>query len=106
MGAGNVELTEYHATVAAKKLRSGSLVSRHTNGLLAEELEALSERGCRATAGSYRKDEKTVCEVDWSTLLTSFTEPCGLHACIYQFPPKVLYIGHVVLTLDSGNFAA
>src|SRR5215471_21866081 len=59
MGAGNVEFTAYsHATAAKKLLRSGSLVSRRTNGLPAEELEALSERGCRATAGSYRTDEK------------------------------------------------
>jgi len=72
MGAGNVEFTAYsHATAAKKLLRSGSLVSRHTNGLPAEELEALSERGCRATAGSYRTDEKTVRELDSSTLLNS-----------------------------------
>ena len=72
MGAGNVEFTAYsHATAAKKLLRSGSLVSRRTNGLPAEELEALSERGCRATAGSYRTDEKIVCELNSSTLLNS-----------------------------------
>ena len=77
MGAGNVELTEYHATVAKKLLRSGSLVSRHTNGLPAEELEALSERGCRATARSYRTNEKIVCELDRLILLVSLQKFAG-----------------------------
>jgi len=78
MGAGNVALTEYsHATAAKKLLRSGSLVSRHTNGLPAEELEALSERGCRATARCYRTNEKIVCELDRLILFVSLQKLAG-----------------------------
>ena len=83
MGAGNVEFTAYsHATAAKKLLRSGSLVSRHTNGLPAEELEALSERGCRATAGSYRTDEKNCSRirlVDLAELFIELYRPSQLH---------------------------
>ena len=88
MGAGNVELTEYHATVAKKLLRSGSLVSRHTNGLPAEELEAVNERGCRATARSYRTDEKIVCELDSSSLLTSLRSLAGYMHVFINFLQK------------------
>jgi len=87
MGAGNVELTEYHATVAKKLLRSGSLVSRHTNGLPAEELEAVNERGCRATARSYRTNE-IVCELDSSSLLTSLRSLAGYMHVFINFLQK------------------
>jgi hypothetical protein len=107
MGAGNVEFTAYsHATAAKKLLRSGSLVSRHTNGLPAEELEALSKRGCRATAGSYRTDEKNCSRirlVDLAELFIELYRPRPA-SCIPQFPPTAFCIARVVLKLDQGNF--
>src|SRR5215467_4271495 len=73
-------------------LRSGSLVSRRTNGLPAKELEALSERGCRATAGSYRTDEKNCSRirlVDLAELFIELYRPRPT-SCIPQFPLLML----------------